>query len=560
MGAKVLPFDNSIKRYRALAEKRAEINDYAGALSLLFDAEKKNPTKDVIADIAQLYSEIEEYELSNRYWYDYIDKTNEKDAATAYEALAVNFFYMDNLWAAGYYFHKKISVDGFSIKEGLERDVIDFFTEATDIRNAYYVAYPFDRADYSFKAKNAKNAVAMGDFKTAIKIYESIPEPCRNEEISGDYAIALYITKKDDRAIAECKSSIKRNGDNVTAYCVLSGAYRGKGDEEKSRYYYARALECAKGKPNEVYKIATCALDLDDTPTAVKCLSEIIAEREYEVEMLYYYGIALINSGDYKGAHEALKKARLLSPKDDVVRYYLNFCVKLIDGDAEAQSRLPLKYIKDVPSFEAAKRKRKLREWTNAAAKGRDFLKADDNLAVLRWGLYYSDVTVAQRSVFLLSVLGDVGIGILLVALRSAGVDDTVKRIILYTLLCMGYNKRFTALVGDVAVCAKAGKTVFSPDALGDYYKAAYALCVSKLVFYGITDLGKVTFSANRLYKNYGDSLIIQGVKTEELAALILYESKMENVSGFSESCGIFGVEENRFKNILNSAGGELIL
>ena len=69
---KVLLFDKSEDRYVKLADKRIEEKDYVGALALLFSAMEKSSNYEIYAKIARVYSEIEQYELSNKYWFKYM--------------------------------------------------------------------------------------------------------------------------------------------------------------------------------------------------------------------------------------------------------------------------------------------------------------------------------------------------------------------------------------------------------------------------------------------------------------------------------------------------------
>ena len=81
----------------------------------------------VITDIADLYADTGLLELSNKFWFLYLNKAPKEKRALAYEELAINYFYLENFWASSYYFHQKLSVDGFISKEGLSQEIIDFF-------------------------------------------------------------------------------------------------------------------------------------------------------------------------------------------------------------------------------------------------------------------------------------------------------------------------------------------------------------------------------------------------------------------------------------------------
>ena len=141
---KIIQFEKTPERNKNLARERVKKEDYLGALSILLSTEK--PLYDTYAEIADVYADMGLLELSNEYWFKYIDCAPKDKVAVAYEELAINYFYLENLWASGYYFHQKISVDGFISKEGLDQEIIDFFSGEDYKKHAYRIAYPKDNA------------------------------------------------------------------------------------------------------------------------------------------------------------------------------------------------------------------------------------------------------------------------------------------------------------------------------------------------------------------------------------------------------------------------------
>ena len=95
---------------------------------ILFDGEKICKNHEFYEKIAKVYSLMEQYEMSNLYWFRYLYYAPKDKVSMCYEELAINYFYLDNLWASGYYFHKKISVDGFVSKQDIDPEIIDFFS------------------------------------------------------------------------------------------------------------------------------------------------------------------------------------------------------------------------------------------------------------------------------------------------------------------------------------------------------------------------------------------------------------------------------------------------
>jgi len=156
---KIIPFEKDINRYIKLATCRIENKDYLGALSMLFDGERICKNYEFYEKIAKVYSLMEQYEMSNLYWFRYLYYAPKEKASTCYEELAINYFYLDNLWASGYYFHKKISVDGFVSRKDIDPEIIDFFSGEEAKKYAFRIVYPYDKADYSLELTNAKRFI-----------------------------------------------------------------------------------------------------------------------------------------------------------------------------------------------------------------------------------------------------------------------------------------------------------------------------------------------------------------------------------------------------------------
>ena len=261
---KVILLDKNVKPYRKIADSFAENENFLRALEFLLSAKNISFNLDVIVDIADLYADMGLLELSNKYWYIYLDKAPKDKVSVAYEELAINYFYMDNYLASSFYFHQKLSVDGFINKEGLGQEILDFFSGEELKRSAYRVVYPFDKADFSFDKKRAKRAISVGAFSEAVKILKDIPEECRDEETSGDLAVSLFMSDELDEAEKVCRYSLLAHGENVTAYCNLSTVFDMKEDLDNSEFYYRKALSVMKGDKGEVYKIATCSIERED--------------------------------------------------------------------------------------------------------------------------------------------------------------------------------------------------------------------------------------------------------------------------------------------------------
>lgn len=545
----VIPFIKHVSRYRKLAEERAVKEDFSGALAFLFSAKSIALTYEVIMDIADAYADMGLLELSNKFWFMYIDKAPKEKVSVAYEELAINFFYLDNYWASSYYFHLKLTTDGQIMKEGLDKEIIDFFSGEEHKKNAYRVAYPFDRADYTYEIKRAKHALAVGAFEDARLSLLRVPQENRTEDISGDLAMASFMSDELELAEAVCRDSLARHGDNVTAFCNLSTINDMKKDYDNAEFYYQKALDVRKGDKAEAYKLATCAIERSDHLTVKECLKTILEERPYEISMRFFYGIAFINLGKLDCAENELKYAYRLNPSDVVVKFYLELVGRLMEKDVQAEKLLPLEYIKELPEKVAKKYASKVQGAAKTMEKTEWAVRNKEMREILEWALYHSDGQTARDAVYILSsAFTPYSKKLLLDALIDPEVKEDVKRVIIYVLIVKGHKEKFGAVAGNFYVKIKPKKTAFTSRADGAIYHSAYALCVARVAFWDSENLELVGSVADKVYKALVGKINERDFSNEEIAALIVSECKFKWCKNDKEIMSFFNIENQKFQ------------
>lgn len=551
MQDKVLLLDKSVERYNKIADRHVEDEDFLGALGFLFSAQKISASHDVLMRIADAYADMGLMELSNRYWYKYMHVAPKDKVSISYEELAINYYYMDNLWASGFYFHKKLETDGYISKEGLDQEIMDFFSGEEFKRHAYRVVYPLDKADFTLEVKAAKRAISVGGFKEAAKILYKIPEPCRTEEIAGDLAIALFMSDDLDGAEEVSRASLKAHGDNVTAYCNLSTVFDMKEDFNNSEFYFQKALACRKGEPSEAYKIATCAIERADHLTVKECLETILSERPYEIAMRFFYGQTLINLGDYEGGLEAFKTAYRLDPTDVVTGYYVELTKELINGVIEAEKLLPLKYVKEVPKKIDNKWSRKIRDLMKNSEKVTQAVKNPRTKKIIEWGMQYGTDAVMRASIFLLSNLPDKEFKERAQEfLINSDARDDAKRLLVYVLIMRGFKGKLGVVSNTFYTLLNVKKTQCENSADGAIYYSAYALLLSRLAFVESQDYSMVAKITDQVFFTLKDVVTDAEVNNEELAALILSECGIERLSDDKEVMRLFEISDYKLKKL----------
>ncbi|MBQ9514385.1 MAG: hypothetical protein IJR66_05385 [Clostridia bacterium] len=285
----VIKFRKDKDTYYKIAKKRREDGDLIGALSCLFSSLKAEFSLDAVKEIADIYSQMCIYELSNKYWYLYLSKAPKNRKAEAFEGLGVNYFLSDDVKTGNYYFDLRAKHDGLEesafVSESIIEKLQDFYNYNSPIR----LVYPPESADFNEELFKGKFALSRLEGKTAIEFFSAIPKGSKQYGESRDgIATAYYLCGDFDSGIKVLKETIAEEGENTGNLCKLSQFYKAKSEEgdnknyyaEKSKYYYEKARDLGDKDMADVYKLAFSSFEHGDDKTALYCMEKIIVERE----------------------------------------------------------------------------------------------------------------------------------------------------------------------------------------------------------------------------------------------------------------------------------------
>ncbi len=553
--SKVLLFDKSEERYIKLADKRIEENDYVGALALLFSAMEKSSNYEIYAKIASVYGQMEQYELSNKYWFKYMYSAPKDKVSSCYESVASNLYELNNLWGAAYYIHQKFTIDGQLTKDIASQEVLDFLAgnERKDLR--YRIVYPHDKADYSLEIESARQAINMNDFKTAVSIFESVPIVCLDEEALNDFSVAYMMVEDYDNAERVTRESIKRYGESLGAFCNLSTISQMKKDTENCKYYYEKAMSLRTNEQGEYYKILNPAIEMNDHATIKLCLEKILTEKPNDLTIRFYLAVALINSYDYDGALNQLKKVYQQNPFDFVIEYYIDFVKNIKNGSGEKERLLPLSYLKTLPKKVVKRYEKDIQKLLDNPEKINQEIKKESVQKLINWGLTSkeaSDETMRFCAMILTVVDEKIFKQTTFEVLLNPEVSLETKSLLIYALILKGYKGKIAHASGMYYAEIFLKKLAFKESEESRIYLSSYALCVSRMIFRGLEDFSQMAKATNYLYKNFGKTITSAEVNNEELAGLILLHSGYEKYRNEKAITRIFEVSMTKLKKLKN--------
>ncbi|MCQ2387532.1 MAG: hypothetical protein MJ066_03695 [Clostridia bacterium] len=563
---KVVRFEKTADICLKRAEEKINNGEKEEALGLLFSALDMEPyNADILKDIASVYSQLNLKEISNEYWFRFLEVAPSLRDSEGYKEIIRNFYAMDNYVAMSFYIRKLFNKNKLEIAEEPDEDFLETIKSLATPREAYFIAYPYSRADYSYKLDNAKKAVSSFNFDIAITLFDEIPKQFYSLEDYGDLAYSFYMVKKDEKAIETCKESLLKFGDNSVAFCLLSSIYKEKKNSDKSLYYYEKALDCKSNGVIDDVRLVNCAMDQGDNLTVKKLLEKILQDKDCKLFMRFYYVICLINLGDMKGAKEQIHICRLLNPKDKMFEYYSKLIDGIIEDKDDAVLSLPLKYEKKIPEYIETKNKKIIKKIADGNF---ELLNKKENKDILRWGLFSDNLQTAKKCTIILTTISFSQLNFSTIkctevknifkeALMSNSVLLEIKKLIVYNLIAEGSKERFGVLNGDFYIKVKPRKLLCEGEKGDKTYLFAYSLCVVKTVFFGIEDIDKIAFSINTLYSKYRTEIEKSGYSVEQISAIALAISEIDILSDIEQVCVIFNVEKEKIEPLISLIKGE---
>lgn len=552
MEEKVIKFEPNKETYINLSKKYLKSGDSVRGISLLHTAYKKTGDVEILPAIANAYSGLKLYLASNKYWFNYLTRVPKKEKADAFEKISVNYFHMGDLDTSQYYMLKRMETEK---PEGLFDIPLEMATalseeESENIRDKFYVAYPYDKANYAPVIAKAEEELGNGGILEAEKTFSTVPLECMNEKSIGEYAMTVFINGDKDKAVSLYKESLNRFGDNVTALTGLSNILSADKDGEKSKYYYEKALSLYNGKKEDAFKLFASALAQADDEK-VGYFFNIVKKDIADETAWLYYGISLLNLGKYNEASEILRSLYLTFPDDVIYEFYARFSAKLVSDDDKETIKLPLKYVKEIPPKTASAYRARIRELIENIERFSPKSIADSDFFLLRWSIRCDDRYLPAAVYFYRQCDRKKCDDYIREILLDPRASHYIKKAIITSILASGKRTKIDVLVGNLFVTLKPKKIRADKDENYEEVSIAYERCLADSVFTNRKNLKVIPEIAEKIYDKYLDVLIREGVTAEELIIIIKVLCGEVSTKRLYECCKDFEIDYDKVVKIL---------
>ena len=295
---------------------------------------------EIYSSYANIYYKMGLYERAINYWYKFLSVAEDKELAKGYNGLGACYYKIDNKQLAGYYFNEQINTKDKSIYE--YNDVgADFFDELYDDKNNYYLAYPFDKADFTKTVNRSSDLIKIGEYDKALDVLSIIPKESRfYSDALIQSALCYYFNDDKEKSLLCINEALKNNPTDLIALCNAISLYSDAGDKKSVKKLVEKLTKLPEGKDfDNLYKIFMVYCEVGEYLLAESVAKQILKKEPFNLNVLFLYGITEYNLGKYDVAESVFLRCCLIV-KSYVFKHYYKLSSKAKIAKSKTRKKL----------------------------------------------------------------------------------------------------------------------------------------------------------------------------------------------------------------------------
>ncbi len=464
-----------------LFKHRLNKKDFEGALCVLFTMRKfYGEAPSLYEKFAHVYYQIEEYSKAINYWFLYLFSCGKASEPKAYNGLGACFYKLDNSDLASYYFNQQLK---FKNTENYPyNDVaLELYDEVYDVKSRYYIAYPYDKANFDEFLVVVSLLVKSGCYSEAIKKLDIIPE---NSKYYVDALIqkslCYFLMNKEEMAIKLILQAVELDNENVVALFNAVSMLFSNGRLVEADAIL-KILESSKAYNNEenFEKIAMIYCEVNNYVKAEIFLAKALIKNPLRFMLLKLMGITKCNLNKYCEALAVFEKLNRVNPSY-VNRYYVALTKRLVKKSERGEKIKRLDYTFDLQLNEFKKLDLRFKELSSLDEF--DKRQTKKALELIDYAFSSGNLTYQNKSLRLLNRLDEAtAIKAIEKLLIKLDVYDSVRRSLIAIYVQKGFEGTMNAIFASMYSSAVIYQPYFSKCKV-KALKDAYSICVSKLV------------------------------------------------------------------------------
>lgn len=534
------------KAYLSLIDKKLNSKDYVGAL-IATDTILSLPSFDklhVHALRAKIYYLMKQYARSAEEWFKYLNNAeNEKLYGRAYNGLGACFYKMQDKNVAGYYFNRQILNNKKAIYD-YSSVTAEFYEDVVSADKNYYLAYPYDKADFTNLLLRAEDLLRLNEYEECIELLSVVPESSKhyaNALVTS--SIAKYFKGDIDGATCDIERAVALDKKAVSI-CNAISMFHSVGDEKKVNKYLNILKDIEIETEEDLYKVAVVYAEKGMHQKACCFAEKYLKINPYDTSMLLIYGIINYNLKQFDKAEEIFEKIYKIN-RSYVAKSYINYC-----REDRGDNFLELEYSFDLHVGNRHGLIKDLSALIKLSTKEK--LEKEDEIYEISNYAFSTGVYQIQSTI--ITLLGEIATEkatlILKKMLLSLNVFDRVKSGIIGYLVAMGLDGEISCCFGNIF----RKITLYRAEFQSDKFTEAYAYVLAKLAPVEKEFLPLKT-SAEALYIKALEKGIIDQIDDVKALSAVIYElssiSKIKSRREFAKFFGASTAKINKLKKLL---------
>ncbi len=537
--------------FTKLYNLKKDANDLLGCITSLKSLEKSG-FKDFF-----LYYEFSVTYLKMELYYQCLDSifkaytycNNEQEYAL-FGLLGATYYKLSNDELAGYYIQKYIKSKSTYLDDYVHEIINEFIEEVTSVENNFYLAYPYDKADFSKLLEESEEVFSRGNYEEVIDMLKVIPQTSKYYvDALLKIAVCNFLLGNTEKAICDMKIAVIIEPDDVYALCNLISMLYDSEDKEGAKNYLKKLDELDVTDDDELYKVVMLYCELAKHKKAIFYGEKLLKLKPFDKNILHMLAIAYYNIGDFEKAYNYFKKVFILTGTF-VSSTYLAVCENAIKYKT-AREYKKLNYIYDVP-----KNTRKIiTQKLNEIIKDKNYEITEENasefFSLMDYCFESESYNMQASSLTLLSQISSMLVdNYLKNLLLKQGVYDRIKQGIVGHLLDADYIELLSVSVGGTFKKVKMHRPNFKNTDKNSVFFTAYVYAFAKLVFFE-KDLKVLCQTCEDLYEKAKENgITILQKDAKELGAVIYELSNIRKVQKRKEFGKFFDVNLKKVKQL----------
>ena len=554
---KIYKIEYSKENLEKLYSIRINKNDYEGALCVIDTMRKYYITDYLVYEkYATIYYNIEEYDKAVNYWYLYLSSCPNNLVSKAYNGLGACFYKMDNNDLASYYFNEQLN----SNQKGnyaYNDVIIDFYDEISDVKKEFYLAYPYEKANFDKLLSKVILYIKSGYYEKALDCLEIIPEKSKYYvDALIQKALCKYLIGKTNEALKDISLAVSLNKDNIIAlFNAISMFYACGKTLETEKLLINLKNSKEYNNPEHFEKTAMIYCEIKDYKTAEEFLDKCLKINPNKLNVLQLNAITKFNLGKYDESLNLFSRKYRID-KNYISKYYLDLVKKAIVNAGNGEISSILDYTFDVQNKEYKKIIKQFNKFIeHDLIDKKHYLKVKN---IIDYAFVSRDIKLQIKSINILKKLDEnTAIELSCNYLLKSETFDTVKRMLISLVVNKGYEGNLPFIFGNVFKKLYILQPKFSIVKDSRVFKEAYCECISKIAPLE-KDITLICSTTNLVIERLKDSKYLELIDDISSLSAVIYElSEIKQIKSRRAFLNFFNANQKtvkKYKDYINES------